>query len=99
MTSITEFQRLMRTLYGERDSARGPQGTMLWLVSEVGEFADAMVKHKTLESLKDEAADVLAWLCSVCNVLGIDLQESATSKYANKSCPKCRSSPCQCSSA
>ena len=95
MTSINEFQELMKTLYGDRDLARGPQGTMLWLVSEVGEFIEAMVKREPVESMKSEAADVLAWLCSICNVLGIDLDASATSKY-NRECPRCKSSPCHC---
>lgn len=95
MTSITEFQALMKTLYGDRDIARGVQGTMLWLVSEVGEFIEALVKHKSTESMKGEAADVLAWLCSICNVLGIDLEMAATLKYNGK-CPRCQSSPCRC---
>lgn len=95
MTSINEFQALMKTLYGDRDIARGAHGTMLWLVSEVGEFIEAMVKHKSTESMKSEAADVLAWLCSTCNVLGIDLEIAATSKYNGK-CPRCESNPCRC---
>ena len=86
MTTIAEFQRLMRTLYGDKDSARGALGTTLWLVSEIGELAEAIVKKKPLQSLENETADILAWLCSVCNVLGIDLEESATSKY-NEKCP------------
>jgi NTP pyrophosphatase (non-canonical NTP hydrolase) len=95
MTSITEFQALMKNLYGERDTARGAQGTMLWLVSEIGEFIDALVKQRSTESMKGEAADVLAWLCSACNVLGIDLETAATSKYNGK-CPRCKSNPCKC---
>ena len=96
MMSINDFQGLMKTLYGDRDVARGAQGTMLWLVSEVGEFIEAVVKNKSPESMKGEAADVLAWLCSACNVLGIDLEIAATSKYNGK-CPRCESSPCRCS--
>nr|MDO8098691.1 MazG nucleotide pyrophosphohydrolase domain-containing protein [Candidatus Njordarchaeota archaeon] len=85
----------MRTLYSGRDIARGPQKTMLWLVSEVGELAEAMVKENSLEVVRTEVADVLAWLCSLCNVLEIDLEKSATSKYGDK-CPRCKSSPCKC---
>jgi NTP pyrophosphatase (non-canonical NTP hydrolase) len=96
MTSIAEFQQLMRTLYGDKDATRGSQGTMLWLVSEIGELAEAIVKHRAQASLEDEVADVLAWLCSACNVLGIDLESTATSKY-NKKCPRCGSNPCKCS--
>jgi NTP pyrophosphatase (non-canonical NTP hydrolase) len=95
LTSVRDFQKLMKTLYGERDDKRGPQKTMLWLVSEVGELAEAMVKENSLEAVEDEVADVLAWLCSVCNVLGVDLERSATSKYSGK-CPRCKSSPCKC---
>jgi NTP pyrophosphatase (non-canonical NTP hydrolase) len=95
MTSITEFQKLMRSLYGERDLARGAQGTALWLVSELGELSEAIVKKKPLETLQNEAADILAWLCSVCNVLGIDLEKSATTKY-DKKCPRCKNVPCNC---
>jgi len=95
LTSIKEFQQLMRTLYSGRDIARGPQKTMLWLVSEVGELAEAMVKENSLEVVRTEVADVLAWLCSLCNVLEIDLEKSATSKYGDK-CPRCKSSPCKC---
>jgi NTP pyrophosphatase (non-canonical NTP hydrolase) len=85
----------MRTLYGERDVARGSHKTMLWLVSEVGELAEAMAKEKSPEAVKSEVADVLAWLCSVCNVLEVDLEKSATAKYTGN-CPKCKSSPCKC---
>jgi NTP pyrophosphatase (non-canonical NTP hydrolase) len=95
MMSIDEFQELMKTLYGDRDVDRGAQRTMLWFVSEVGEFIEAVVKHESVESMRDEAADVLAWLCSACNVLGIDLESAATSKYNGK-CPRCNSSPCKC---
>ena len=95
MTSIKEFQQLMKMLYGERDIARGPQKTMLWLVSEVGELAEAMVKESSLEAVRSEVADVLAWLCSVCNVLKVDLEKSATAKYSDR-CPRCQSSPCKC---
>jgi NTP pyrophosphatase (non-canonical NTP hydrolase) len=74
---------------------RGIYGTALWLVSEVGELAEAIVKKKSIESLENEAADILAWLCSVCNVLGIDLEHSASSKY-DKKCPRCGNAPCRC---
>jgi len=43
----------------------------------------------------DEFADVLAWLASLANVVGIDLEKAAMTKYDGK-CPKCQKSPCQC---
>jgi NTP pyrophosphatase (non-canonical NTP hydrolase) len=37
----------------------------------------------------------LAWLASLANVVDIDLEKAALSKYPNK-CPKCGLSPCSC---
>jgi hypothetical protein len=42
-----------------------------------------------------EFADVIAWLASLANITGIDLETAAITKY-NYKCPKCGSSPCQC---
>ena len=66
----------------------------MWLVEEIAELGRAM-SSQDRENLKDEFADVLAWLCSLANVLNIDLEEAATSKYDGK-CPKCRQEVCGC---
>ncbi|UCE14065.1 MAG: nucleotide pyrophosphohydrolase [Candidatus Heimdallarchaeota archaeon] len=92
--SIREFQTLMTTLYGDRDRKRGIEKTLLWMQTESGELLEAFLKGD-LEGLKEEVADVLAWLCSVCNLLEIDLEAVAWEKYPFK-CPKCSSSPCNC---
>ncbi|MEM2910566.1 MAG: MazG nucleotide pyrophosphohydrolase domain-containing protein [Nitrososphaerota archaeon] len=73
---------------------RGADKTLLWLVSELGELTDAYLKQE-LSSMKEEAADVFAWLCSFCNLVGIDLEEAVIQKYGN-GCPRCFSSPCKC---
>ena len=67
---------------------------MLWLVSEVGEFASALI-NENKKGLEDEAADILAWLCSECNLLDIDLEQAAMNKYNGK-CPKCGEGICEC---
>ena len=41
-----------------------------------------------------EFADVLAWLASLANQVGIDLA-TAVERYAD-GCPKCGSIPCTC---
>jgi NTP pyrophosphatase (non-canonical NTP hydrolase) len=41
-----------------------------------------------------EFSDVLAWLLSVANLAGVDI-EAAAQRYAN-GCPKCHNSPCRC---
>jgi len=95
MTSIREVQDMMANIYLSRDSRRGAQGTFRWLKEEVEELGEAMQKtDKT--SLEDEFADVLAWLASLANVLEIDLERATLRKY-DYSCPKCASSPCECS--
>ncbi|MEM2896548.1 MAG: MazG nucleotide pyrophosphohydrolase domain-containing protein [Halobacteria archaeon] len=84
----------MRRIYIEKDKARGISKTFLWLVSEVGEFADSLIKNDR-KGLEDEVADILAWLCSECNLLGIDLGRVALEKYGS-GCPRCHSIPCNC---
>ncbi len=91
---IREFQEMMKHLYFKRDSERGIQGTFNWLVDEVGELGEEL-KGSDREATEKEFADVIAWLASLANVMGIDLESAALAKYPNK-CPKCQGVPCQC---
>ena len=91
---INEFQRMMKHLYFHRDSERGVKGTYEWLVDEVKELGEAL-EEKDKEGTEKEFADVIAWLASLANITGIDLEKAAMNKYPHK-CPKCRGSPCQC---
>lgn len=83
---------MLRT-YGERDNARGPAATIAWLTEEMGELAQAVRKGTRAEQLH-ELSDVLAWLASLANQLGLSLDE-AVARY-NDGCPKCGSIPCSC---
>ena len=85
---------MMRRLYFHRDSRRGAKGTYKWLLDEVEELEEAL-KEKDKHAMEDEFADVLAWLASLANVVNIDLEKAALTKYNNK-CPKCRETPCTC---
>ncbi len=91
---IREFQNMMRQLYFDRDSDRGTEGTLDWLVDEVEELREALKEGNT-KAIEEEFADVLAWLASLANVVNINLEKVALSKYDNK-CPKCGLSPCEC---
>lgn len=73
---ITEFQDLMETLYGEGDRARGIPSTVAWLCEELGELSQAVRKGTEDEQLH-ELGDVLAWLASLANQLGLSLQDAA----------------------
>ena len=92
---ISEFQEMMRRLYFHRDSERGTKGTYDWLVDEIGELREAL-EAGDKEAAEKEFADAIAWLASLANITGIDLEKAAVNKY-NEKCPKCGHSPCKCS--
>jgi NTP pyrophosphatase (non-canonical NTP hydrolase) len=73
---ITAFQQLMDDLYGEADRARGVPSTVAWLCEELGELAQAVRKGSREQQLH-ELGDVLAWLASLANQLGLSLEEAA----------------------
>ena len=90
---VREFQKWMDDRYGERDRQRGPDRTFCWFVEEVGELSRALRKG-TKDDVVLEIGDAFAWLASVANLAGVDLQD-ALERYA-KACPKCAKSPCAC---
>ncbi len=91
---ISEFQEMMKRLYFERDMQRGMVRTYDWLADELAELGDAL-EGTDKEAIEKEFADVIAWLASLANITGIDLEKATLNKYNNK-CPKCGQSPCQC---
>ena len=91
---VREFQDVMRRIYFHRDSERGAVGTFDWLVEEVEELGEAL-KEKNTKAIEDEFADVFAWLASLANVVNVDLEKAAMTKYNNR-CPKCGQTPCKC---
>lgn len=90
---LAELQDLMRRTYGQRDEARGVPATVAWLAEETGELAKAVRKGARHEQLA-ELGDVLAWLASLANQLGLELDDAAA-RYAG-GCPKCGRAPCAC---
>jgi len=95
--SLDDFQALIRRMYFEKDSARGIDGTFMWLMEEVGELAAAL-REGTREEQAAEFADVLAWLTTIANVAGIDLADAVRRKYGS-GCPGCGSFVCTCDDA
>ena len=78
--TIKEFQKFIYDRYYPTDSARGTAGTFMWFAEEVGELASALAGKSDKQNLEEEFADVLAWLCTLANINGIDL-EKAIEKY------------------
>ena len=73
---IAAFQALMDELYGATDRERGIPATVAWLAEEVGELAQAVRKGTPAQQLH-ELGDVLAWLASLANQLGLTLEDAA----------------------
>ena len=91
---LAEFQDLMARTYGERDRTRGLAPSIAWLVEEVGELSQAVRKGDDGRRLH-EIGDVLAWLASITDQLGLSLEDAAA-RYA-AGCPTCSAIPCVCS--
>jgi NTP pyrophosphatase (non-canonical NTP hydrolase) len=92
--TLREFQEHIRDVYGARDTSRGCGGTFLWLVEEVGELAEA-IRLGDETRTEEELADVMAWLVSVANLEGVDVEKAVTSKYGG-GCSCCGETPCRC---
>lgn len=92
--TLGALQRMIGQMYGQKDAARGDAATFLWLAEEFGELATAL-RSGTPEELALEMADVLAWLATLANVRGIDLEAAVLRKYG-RACPGCGASPCTC---
>jgi NTP pyrophosphatase (non-canonical NTP hydrolase) len=90
---VAQLQDTIERTFGERDRARGVPSTVAWLTEELGELAQAIRKGSREQQLH-EFGDVLAWVASLANQVGIDLTE-AIERYAT-GCPRCGASPCTC---
>jgi len=95
--SLADFQLLIRRMYHEKDVARGVEGTFMWLMEEVGELATAL-RNGSHEERLGEFADVLAWLTTIANVVGVDLSQAVLAKYG-AGCPGCGRFVCTCPDA
>ena len=66
---------------------------MAWLAEEIGELAQA-VRKGTRDQQVHEFGDVIAWVATLANQMGIDLTD-AIERYRN-GCPRCAALPCTC---
>lgn len=90
LTTFRDFQQLIRDRYYRTDSARGTPGTFMWLIEEVGELATALQDNapgktptpQQRANLDEEFADVIAWLTTLANIHGVDLEKALT-KYTD----------------
>jgi NTP pyrophosphatase (non-canonical NTP hydrolase) len=92
--TLREFQELIRSMFGAKDATRGVDGTFMWFMEEVGELAGSLRKGPK-EELALEFADVLAWLVTLANIAGVDMDEAVRRKYGG-GCPRCGKAVCEC---
>ncbi len=93
--TIQKFQQQIEAIYYTRDAARGVPLTFTWFVEEVGELAKEIRKQpQDMARLREEFADVFAWLSTLASLLGVSLEDAAEI-YAD-GCPKCKATPCDC---
>ncbi|MBN2447437.1 MAG: nucleotide pyrophosphohydrolase [Phycisphaerae bacterium] len=80
---IREFQQRIDEMYSDTDRARGAAKTFLWLTEEFGELASAIAGDDQ-KNKEEEFADVFAWLCSIANVEGVDIESAVIEKYVDR---------------
>ncbi|HEY2586934.1 MAG TPA: MazG nucleotide pyrophosphohydrolase domain-containing protein [Tepidisphaeraceae bacterium] len=78
--TLTDFQKLISSRYEATDRARGTPKTFLWFIEEVGELATAL-NGDDRQNLREEFADVFAWLCTLANINDVDLAQAVADKY------------------
>ncbi len=97
--TLGELQIRIRHLFGAKDGRRGIDGTFMWFMEEVGELAAALREPEAAGgNLAREFADVLAWLATLANIAGVDLEAAVQEKYG-AGCPRCGTAPCTCTTA
>jgi len=82
--SVAAFQQHIRDRYFATDSARGTPATFMWLIEEVGELATALNTtgdKRDQANIEEEFADCIAWLCTLANINGVDLDSAIKKKY------------------
>lgn len=92
--SLAQLQQLIRDTYDAKDRRRGVEGTFMWFMEEVGELSAAL-RGGTDAERAAEFADVLAWLATLANIAGVDLDAAVAAKYGG-GCPGCNQVPCVC---
>ena len=95
--TLGQLQQRIREQFGAKDARRGVEGTFMWFMEEVGELAAALRGGDPHEQA-GEFADVLAWLATLANIAGVDLDEAMARKYG-AGCPGCGRTPCACGTA
>jgi NTP pyrophosphatase (non-canonical NTP hydrolase) len=85
--TLSWFQQHISERYESTDRSRGTPKTFMWFVEEVGELATAL-NGEDRANLEEEFADVIAWLCTLANINGVDLAGAVSRKYLGEKPPE-----------
>ena len=89
--TLSAFQKHIRDRYYATDAARGSAKTFVWFIEEVGELATALngeaASEENRANLREEFADVFAWLCTLANINDVDLESAVREKYLSEKPP------------
>ncbi|HZL34537.1 MAG TPA: MazG nucleotide pyrophosphohydrolase domain-containing protein [Tepidisphaeraceae bacterium] len=86
--TIRQFQSHIAARYEKADRARGTPGTWMHFSEEVGELARALARNNDPANLREEFADVFAWLCTLANINDVDLADAIAEKYLGDKPPE-----------
>ncbi len=86
--TLRQFQKHIAGRYEAQDRARGTPKTFMWFVEEVGELSTALNAGDDPANIREEFADVFAWLCTLANINDVDLAEAVAEKYLGDQPPQ-----------
>ncbi len=102
---LGDFQAFHRRFDAERGFSTNPYFNMLLLQEEVGELARAMAQRwraeaqgrakEALPAIREELADVMAYLLKLANYIGVDLETAYVGKMRRNTARQWPNSPSQ----
>lgn len=69
--NLERLQSVINATYGKYDKDK----SLLWFVEEVGELIASIRKEKSIDEIRGEMADVLAWTLCLINILGFEITD------------------------
>ena len=96
-TSLDGFQEMFNGIYGKLNRLLPHIAVWLHLQEEIGETSRAfrLLERQGLQMLRNELADVFAWLMAFCNRLQVKLSVLTYDVYPDI-CDTCRKPRCEC---
>lgn len=92
--SLSEWQAMFQRHYGNINKIQSVSKTWLHVLEEIGEVSREE-RHHNFQEIKEESADVFAWLLGFCTRKNIDLDEITWRTYPCE-CNVCHQEKCAC---